>query len=154
MNIKYYQIDEVAKLAEITKRTIRYYEDLELIKPVRTDASYRIYTEEDIEIIKEIKNLRIKLGMNLSEIKRFMGLKKCIQSIFDGNIKDIDVIKDTKDKIKELMVIVDEREEVLRRIKNNCSNYLDKLSKLDGHSEEWQKWRKIITNGLHYLAPQ
>lgn len=136
MDIKYYQIDEVAKLAEITKRTIRYYEDLELLKPARTDASYRMYTEEDIEVIKEIKNLRIKLGMNLSEIKRFLGLKKSIHAILDGNIKDIDVIKDTQVKIKELMIIVDEREEVLHRIKNNCNNYLDKLSKAVEQSEE------------------
>lgn len=136
MDIKYYQIDEVAKLTGITKRTIRYYEDMELLKPVRTDSSYRLYTQEDIEHIKEIRNLRIKLGMNLAEIQRFMGLKKNINAILDDNIKDIDKISEVQNKIKELMIIVNEREEVLQRIKNNCNNYLDKLGNIVKQLEE------------------
>jgi DNA-binding transcriptional MerR regulator len=136
LDIKYYQIDEVAKLTGITKRTIRYYEDMELLKPVRTDSSYRLYTQEDIEHIKEIRNLRIKLGMNLAEIQRFMGLKKNINAILDDNIKDIDKISEVQNKIKELMIIVNEREEVLQRIKNNCNNYLDKLGNIVKQLEE------------------
>jgi hypothetical protein len=86
METKYYQIDEVAKLADTTKRTIRYYEDLGLLKPARTDASYRLYKDEDVATIREILNLRSKLGMNLSEIQRFMGLKKSINEILDGSV--------------------------------------------------------------------
>jgi MerR family transcriptional regulator, repressor of the yfmOP operon len=129
MDIKYYQIDEVAKLTGITKRTIRYYEDLELLKPARSDSSYRLYTEDDIETINEVKNLRIKLGMNLSQIKRFIGLKKMVSDILEVGERDISKIKETEDRIKELMEYIDEREEVLKRIKNNCNNYLDRLDK-------------------------
>jgi DNA-binding transcriptional MerR regulator len=136
MNAKYYQIDEVAKLTEVTKRTIRYYEDLELLRPVRTEASYRLYTEEDIEVIKEIRNLRIKLGMNLAQIQNFMGLRKSIHDILEVNTNDINKIREVENKIRELMIIVDEREEVLQKIKNNCSNYLDKLSKTVEQLEE------------------
>jgi Predicted transcriptional regulators len=131
MDIKYFQIDEVSKATEITKRTIRYYEDMGLIKPVRTEASYRLYTEEDIELIKEIKNLRCKLGMNIAQVQNFIGLKKNIQNILDGSTKDINKIKETENKIKELVVIVDEKEEVLRRIKNNCNKYLNQLKSLE-----------------------
>jgi len=129
MDIKYYQIDEVAKLTGITKRTIRYYEDLELLKPARSDSSYRLYTEDDIATINEVKNLRIKLGMNLSQIKRFMGLKKMINDILEGGESDTSKINETKDRIKELMEFIDDREEVLKKIKNNCCNYLDRLNK-------------------------
>ncbi len=130
MDIKYYQIDEVAKLTELTKRTIRYYEDIELIKPLRTDSSYRLYTEEDIEAIKEIRNLSTKLGMNLAQIQHFLGLKKNINDIFGGVIKDPGKIKDVQNKLKELLIIIDEREQVLKKIKNNCSNYLKELDKV------------------------
>ncbi|HEY5576515.1 MAG TPA: MerR family transcriptional regulator [Clostridiaceae bacterium] len=129
MDIKYYQIDEVAKLTGITKRTIRYYEDLELLKPARSDSSYRLYTKDDIDTISEVKNLRIKLGMNLSEIKRFMGLKKMINDILDGSEMDTSKINETKDRINELMEFIEDREEVLKKIKNNCCNYLDRLNK-------------------------
>jgi DNA-binding transcriptional MerR regulator len=136
MENKYYQIDEVAKLTGVTKRTIRYYEDLELFKPARTDASYRLYTEEDIEVIREVRNLRIKLGMNLAEIQRFIGLKKTINHILEGSIKDIDKIRETEVKVKDLMALVEEREEVLKKIKNNCKNYLEKMSRTIEHLEE------------------
>lgn len=45
MENKYYKIEEVAKKTGLTKRAIRYYEDVELIKPIRVESSYRLYTE-------------------------------------------------------------------------------------------------------------
>jgi len=94
------------------------------------------YAEEDIEVVKEIRNLRIKLGMNLVEIQHFMGLMKNIHDTINGDITDIDKIKEVEGKIHELMLIIDEREKVLKRIKNNCSTYLGKLNKIVKHLEE------------------
>ncbi|MBC3797679.1 MerR family transcriptional regulator [Acetobacterium tundrae] len=138
MNINYYQIDEVAKSTGITKRTIRYYEEMELLKPMRTEAGYRLYTQSDIEIIKEIKELRIKLGMNFEQIQHFLGLKNSILEILDGDTKDIRQIEETEDKIKELMILVDEKDAVLKRIKNNCNKYLNELEKRTKQPEECQ----------------
>jgi DNA-binding transcriptional MerR regulator len=138
MKINYYQIDEVAKSTGITKRTIRYYEEMELLKPMRTEAGYRLYTESDIEMIKEIKELRIKLGMNFDQIQHFLGLKKSILEILDGETKDVRQIKETEDRINELMILVDEKDAVLKRIKNNCNKYLDELEKKTKQSEECQ----------------
>lgn len=136
MEKKYYQIDEVAKAAEITKRAIRYYEDMGLIKPKRTDAGYRLYTDEDIEVIIEIRNLTAKVGLNFAQVQRFMGLKKILSDILEGKNKDPESIKEAIDKIKDLMVIVDEKEKILKRIRNNCNSYLEKLSNASEMSEE------------------
>lgn len=136
MSNNYYQIDEVAKLTEMTKRTIRYYEDINLIKPLRTDAGYRLYTCDDIENIKEIRNLSTKLGMNLAQIQYFLGLRKNIHHILSGDIKDTDRINDTQNRLKDLLKLVDEREEILKRVKNNCSNYLKQLDNLSKEQSE------------------
>jgi DNA-binding transcriptional MerR regulator len=136
MEGRFYQIDEVARLAETTKRTIRYYEDLGLFKPARTDASYRLYTEDDIDLIKEILNLKSKLGMNLSEIQRFTGLKKTIRSIQDGTIRNSDEIRAAEKKLNELLVYIDEREATLNRVRNNCRKYLEEIGKT---SEQLEK---------------
>jgi DNA-binding transcriptional MerR regulator len=95
-----------------------------------------LYTGDDIEIIREIKNLRLKVGMNLEQVKRFMGLRKTIHAILDGNEQDSEQIRDAKNKIQELLVIVEEREEVLKRIKTNCENYLMKLEEKAGLTEK------------------
>ena len=37
------RIDELSKIANVSKRTIRYYEELGLLKPIReTESNYRI----------------------------------------------------------------------------------------------------------------
>ncbi|SFL72273.1 MerR family regulatory protein [Gracilibacillus orientalis] len=45
------QIGEVAKRSSVNKDTIRYYERLGLIpEPTRTNAGYRTYTEESLNV--------------------------------------------------------------------------------------------------------
>lgn len=124
---KYYQIDEVAKLTQITKRTIRYYEDMELIKPARTDSSYRLYSEEDIEVIMEIRDLRLKIGLNLIEVKHILGLKKKLDAIVSENPKDLTYLEDTLNQLKDLMQIIEEREKILKKVKENGKRYLTNL---------------------------
>ena len=61
-------INEVCKMLELTSRTIRYYEQLGLIKTVRESSTApRRLDEENIERLRRIRFLR-KLGMGLDEI--------------------------------------------------------------------------------------
>lgn len=130
MDVKYYQIDEVAKITELTKRTIRYYEDMELYTTKRADSGYRLYTEEDINTIKEIKDLRIKLGLTLTEVKRIISLRKVLNDIFEGKQKSISDIKDSISKITELSNLVRERKEILKRVEKKCDDHLIKLNSI------------------------
>lgn len=139
MDVKYYQIDEVAKITELTKRTIRYYEDMELYTTVRTDSGYRLYTEEVIDTIKEIKDLRVKLGLTLIEIKKIIGLRKTLNNIFQGEYKNIDDIKDSIAKVTELSNLAREREEILRRVEKKCNDHLIKLNLILAEIQEEQK---------------
>lgn len=139
MDIKYYQIDEVAKITELTKRTIRYYEDMELYTTIRTDSGYRLYTEEDVNTIKEIKDLRLKLGLTLIEVKKIIGLRKTLNAIFQGEDKSIDDIKDSISKVTELSNLVKEREEILKRVERKCDDHLLKLNSILDEIQEEQK---------------
>ena len=48
-----YKIDDVAKECGLTKRTIRYYEEIGVMpSPQRTDGGTRLYTREDIDYLK------------------------------------------------------------------------------------------------------
>lgn len=50
-----YKIDEVTKQVGLTKRTLRYYEEIGLIcPPERSEGNIRLYTDEDIARIKRI----------------------------------------------------------------------------------------------------
>ncbi len=61
-----FKIDDVAKATGLTKRTIRYYEEIGLIKPpARSEGGTRLYTAEDIERLKNIVAAREVLGFSL-----------------------------------------------------------------------------------------
>ena len=49
-----YRTAAFAALAGVTPRALRHYDRLGLLKPRRTTAGYRIYTERDLETLEEI----------------------------------------------------------------------------------------------------
>ncbi len=65
-----YTIDQAANRLKMTKRSLRYYEEIGLLlPPERTEGNYRLYSEEDILRIERILRLKEGLGVSLSEIK-------------------------------------------------------------------------------------
>ena len=66
----YYRIEQVAARTGLTKRTLRYYEEIGLLPPpTRTEGNYRLYSEADIVQLDRIKRLRDLLGFSLAEIR-------------------------------------------------------------------------------------
>jgi DNA-binding transcriptional MerR regulator len=61
-------VHEVAKLAGVSTRTLRYYDELGLLPPAAaTEAGYRLYGEDDLKRLQRILFLR-ELGFPLREI--------------------------------------------------------------------------------------
>src|SRR6266581_2122644 len=68
-----YTIEQVATRTGLTKRTLRYYEEVGLLPPAgRTEGNYRRYSEADIQRIERIKELRNLLGFSLSDIRQIL----------------------------------------------------------------------------------
>lgn len=66
------KIGDVAKLCNISIKTLRYYEEMGLIKPVEVDiySGYRYYDEKNIEEIYKIQFLK-EIGLALKDIRDF-----------------------------------------------------------------------------------
>ncbi len=68
-----YTIEQVATRTNMTKRTLRYYEEVGLLSPMgRTEGNYRRYSEEDVQRLERIKELRDLLGFSLTDIRELM----------------------------------------------------------------------------------
>lgn len=68
-----FTIEQVAAHTGLTKRTLRYYEELGLLPPTdRTEGNYRRYSEEDIQRLEHIKKLRDLLGFSLADIREIL----------------------------------------------------------------------------------
>ncbi len=66
--MKAYKIGELAKLVNATTRTLRYYEELNLLEPIRNESGQRLYSEAAIRRLNFIDELK-SAGFTLFEIK-------------------------------------------------------------------------------------
>jgi DNA-binding transcriptional MerR regulator len=70
---RFLRIDEVARRTNMTKRTLRYYEELQLLDPAqRSEGNYRLYSEADVRTLEHIKQMRDLLGLELKEIREMV----------------------------------------------------------------------------------
>ena len=66
--MKKYRIGELAKLANVTERTLRYYDKIGLLKPSTVLSNgYRQYTDLDLLKLQKILSLK-HFGFSIEEI--------------------------------------------------------------------------------------
>jgi DNA-binding transcriptional MerR regulator len=91
------RIGELARLAGINPRTLRYYESIGLLAPSsRTDAGYRIYTREDADRLAFIRRAQ-SVGLSLAEIAEVIALRdtgtapcRHVRALAESKVSEID----------------------------------------------------------------
>jgi DNA-binding transcriptional MerR regulator/mannose-6-phosphate isomerase-like protein (cupin superfamily) len=68
----YLKIGEVARLVGVSPSVIRTWEGLGLTRPRRTASKYRLYSEEDVKMLKRARFLRRVRGMNAPAIVQML----------------------------------------------------------------------------------
>ncbi|MCK8488368.1 MerR family transcriptional regulator [Paenibacillus sp. MBLB2552] len=64
-----YTIQKLGNLAGVSTRTLRYYDEIGLLKPARTSSSgYRIYGQREVDLLQQILFYR-ELGLSLEDIR-------------------------------------------------------------------------------------
>jgi DNA-binding transcriptional MerR regulator len=67
------RIQEVAAATGLTPRSIRYYEEVGLLRPAaRSSGDYRLYDASDLERLRFIRDLRDEAGFSLAEIGQLL----------------------------------------------------------------------------------
>lgn len=64
-----YTISEFCKLTGTTKRTLQYYDEIGLLKPMRQNNGYRRYTNHDLLVLHQILTLK-HLDLPISQIEQ------------------------------------------------------------------------------------
>jgi len=69
------KIGEVANLLNISIDTLRYYEKIKLLKPIkRTDSGIRLYSDNDLARIKFVQQAQ-KMSFSLDEIRQLLSFR-------------------------------------------------------------------------------
>jgi DNA-binding transcriptional MerR regulator len=70
-----YTVQKLSNIAGISTRTLRYYDEIGILKPARINSSgYRIYGQPEVDRLQQIMFYR-ELGVNLDTIKEIMTSK-------------------------------------------------------------------------------
>jgi MerR family transcriptional regulator/heat shock protein HspR len=70
-----YMISVAAELVGMHPQTLRIYEAKGLVRPGRTPGGTRLYSERDLERLREIQRLTTELGLNLAGVQRVLALE-------------------------------------------------------------------------------
>jgi MerR family transcriptional regulator/heat shock protein HspR len=76
-----YLISEVATILQIHPQTLRQYEREGLVTPSRTSGKIRLYSQEDIDVIKSILTLTREDGINIAGVGKILELQARIKQL-------------------------------------------------------------------------
>lgn len=104
-------IGAVAELSNLSAKTIRFYEDIELITPARYQNGYRNYSESDMHRLRFLQRAR-SLGFTIEECRLLLSLYK------DKNRASADVKAIALGKIKQIERKISELKSLKATLKN------------------------------------
>jgi len=105
-----FTVGDFARLAQVSKRQLRYYDEIDLFKPNQTDkfTGYRYYTADQMADLNRILALK-ELGLSLEQIQQTM-----TQDVSVGSLQEMLLIK--KAEIESYMQAELQR---IRKIENH-----------------------------------
>jgi MerR family transcriptional regulator/heat shock protein HspR len=68
-------ISVAAELVGMHPQTLRIYEMKGLVRPKRTAGNTRLYSDADVERLREIQRLTTEIGLNLAGVERVLRLE-------------------------------------------------------------------------------
>ena len=130
------RIGELASAANVTTDAVRYYERLKILpRPGRTRAGYRLYSEEDVQRLRFIKQAQT-LGLSLDEVKELLpgrgaGLAECqrVRDLLASKLAELDAkISEIWGFRKTLSTYLEQCEEALAGKRGDCCPVLFEIT--------------------------
>ena len=104
---QYWKIGDLSKTTGLTKRTLRFYNQIGLLSPSgKTESGHRLYNESDLSRLQQILSLK-ELGLSLEEIKGVLDSNQ----ISPLEIVNLQIIR-IKEQIKEQQQLLDQLQHV------------------------------------------
>ena len=70
---KYYRIGEFSRLTGVPPFVLRYWEEeLPMLEPLKSPAGYRLYRQQDVDLVLKIKRMLYDEGFTLAGVRRHL----------------------------------------------------------------------------------
>jgi len=107
-----YLISVAARMLDMHPQTLRKYERLGLVRPLRTLGSMRVYTREELERLRVIKQLVDEEGINLAGVQRLLEIAEVVRKL-RPMLKDTSSRRRTDDLRRQISQQMDEIARIL-----------------------------------------
>ncbi|MBW8347970.1 MerR family transcriptional regulator [Bacillus sp. IITD106] len=132
---EYWKVGELASLTGLTIRTLRYYDQIDLLPPSQyTESGHRLYTKTDLALLQQILALK-QMGFSLDDIKTVITNK---EKGFAINIIESQITRIKRD-IQVQQNLLYELEGVLKTIRSKKRMSIEELTKLLGAMKMYQE---------------
>jgi DNA-binding transcriptional MerR regulator len=128
-----YRIGEVAELVGTTARTIRYYEERGLLGVAgeRPKGAHRLYSDSDVDRLREIVRLRDLLGLPLEELVTVIEAEQardCLRRRYHSAGDDTErarILRHSMPLVKRQLGLVRARRETLAEFERELAEKLE-----------------------------
>ena len=108
---KYYRIGEISRLYHIGVDSLRYYEELGLIHPRRSEGGYRMYSVDEIwrlNVIRELRELdfpmeRIGAYLNHHTVDTTLGMLQEEQAMLEEKLRSLQKTRENVERRRSLL---------------------------------------------------
>ncbi len=70
---RYYRIGEVSRLTGVPPFVLRYWEEeLPMLEPLKSPAGYRLYTQQDVDLVLKIRRMLYDEGFTIAGVRRHL----------------------------------------------------------------------------------
>ncbi|MED4460763.1 MerR family transcriptional regulator [Metabacillus fastidiosus] len=127
------KIDDVAKQSGLTKRTIRYYEEIGILpSPPRSDGGIRLYSQKHVEFLKKITNAKEVMGFSLQELQEFIKLSDILEVQKEDylQVKGTSLQKEKLEKVYETVMeqltLIEQKKKSILKVEKDLISLRDR----------------------------
>jgi DNA-binding transcriptional MerR regulator len=119
---RYYRIGEVSRITEIRPFVLRYWEEeFPMLQPVKGHQGYRLYRQQDVDLVLKIKRLLYDEGFTIAGARRHLrdlenggGLEAAVEELTASTVTEGEAVKlnrkmllDLRDSLRSFLTLLE-----------------------------------------------
>jgi DNA-binding transcriptional MerR regulator len=119
---RYYRIGEVSRITEVRPFVLRYWEEeFPMLEPVKGRQGYRLYRQQDVDLVLKIKRLLYDEGFTIAGARRHLrdlengsGLETAVEELTASTVTEGEAVKlnrkmllDLRDSLRSFLTLLE-----------------------------------------------
>ena len=119
---RYYRIGEVSRITEVRPFVLRYWEEeFPMLQPVKGRQGYRLYRQQDVDLVMKIKRLLYDEGFTIAGARRHLrdlenggGLEAAVEELTASTVTEGEAVKlnrkmllDLRDSLRSFLTLLE-----------------------------------------------